>query len=156
IAKGTNISVELPYIPATHEPLKSFGEPEAHIPHPLKILVVEDDDYHYLLVEEILSAMGYICIRASHATEALEMFQMHKPFHLILLDLRIPGKGGFEIAVDIRRFDKQVPIVAVTAFAQYLNRSMKELQEFDAIITKPINTVNLLHTIKKVLNATAH
>lgn len=156
IGKGTTVKVELPYIPAIQETQQSLDQPEETAPYSQQILVVEDDDYHYLLVEEILTGVGYTCIRADHAAEAMEIFQKNKPFHAILLDLRMPGKDGIEIAADIRAIDKQVPIIGVTAFAHYLNRSVEEMEDFDAIITKPINTFNLLNTIRKVLHNTTN
>lgn len=156
IAKGTTVRVELPYISASEEPIKSLDSSTDFVPAPHKILIIEDDDYHYLLLEEILSGYGYTCIRAAHAAEAIEIFQKHKPFQMVLLDLRLPGKDGFEIAADIRAIDKQIPIIAVTAYAQYLSQNIAELGDFDAFITKPIHAFTLMTTLKKVLAKTAH
>jgi len=156
IAKGTTVRVELPYIPASKEPIKPLNLSADFVPTPHKILIIEDDDYHYLLLEEILSGHGYTCIRAAHAAEAIEIFQKHKPFQMVLLDLRLPGKDGFEIATEIRAIDKQIPIIAVTAYAQYLSQNLTELGDFDAFVTKPIQSFTLMTTLKKVLAQTAH
>lgn len=155
VAKGTTVRVELPYLPVSEEPLQ-IEEPSVNLLFQHPILIVEDDDFHYLLLEEILTVSGFTCIRASHSSEVIELYHKHKPFQLILLDLRLPGKNGIEIASEIRSIDKQVPIIAVTAFAQYLNQDLQELEGIDAIITKPINTVTLQNTIKKVLSKTAY
>ncbi|MCX7986087.1 MAG: PAS domain S-box protein [Bacteroidales bacterium] len=155
VAKGTTVKVELPYTPARPEVREIETDVSIEKFSNKHLLVAEDDDYNYLLMEEILTSAGFTCIRASNGLEAIEFFEKYKPFQLVIIDLKLPEKDGFELASEIRMKDKKIPLIAVTAYAHYLNRDTKEINEFDEIITKPINTFTFLHTIKKVVSKTS-
>jgi two-component system response regulator MtrA len=78
-----------------------------------KILVVEDDLALASTVELVLKTNGFETVLCARGDTALQVFRDSKP-DLILLDVMLPGKNGFEVARDIRQ-ESDVPIIMVTA-----------------------------------------
>lgn len=87
---------------------------------PCRILVVEDTESHVLLAKATLERFGITPFTARNYNEAIEIFR-NEPLDLILMDLQLPAKSGYEITYEIRRLEHEgqkprTPIVAVTAF----------------------------------------
>lgn len=78
-----------------------------------RILVVEDDQALASTVELVLKTNNFETVICGRGDQALEVFRQTKP-DLILLDVMLPGKNGFEVARDIRE-ESDVPIIMVTA-----------------------------------------
>lgn len=84
----------------------------------IKILIVEDDDISYSLLEEILNVYNISPYRAYDGREAVNYFQVNKcAFDLILMDIRLPELNGIKATQLIKEINPSVPIVAITAYA---------------------------------------
>ncbi len=81
-----------------------------------RILVVEDDSATRQLLRGLLQRQGWIVLEAENGQEALQMIQ-HSPPTLILLDLVLPQKSGFELIHDLHRTEQwaNIPIIVLTA-----------------------------------------
>jgi PAS domain S-box-containing protein len=102
------------------------------------ILICEDDDSNYLLLERILAPTNALLHRAKNGQEAIDYCSTGNLPDLILMDIKMPVMGGIEATTILKeKMGIRVPIVAQTAFA-----TRKEIQNFsqhfDAYITKPI------------------
>lgn len=82
-----------------------------------RILYVEDELILGQLVTEALQKNGYEVLKLTVGTRALQAYREFKP-HLLLLDIMLPGKDGYEIAEQLRAIDKKVPIIFLTAKIQ--------------------------------------
>jgi CheY-like chemotaxis protein len=87
---------------------------------PCSVLVVEDTESHVLLAKATLERFGIVPYTARNHDEALEIFRKEH-LDLILMDLQLPAKSGYEITYEMRRLEHEgrkprTPIVAVTAF----------------------------------------
>jgi len=83
-----------------------------------KILVVEDDDISFILLEEILSTLNVKVVRAFDGKEAIDFFAKEKyAFDLVIMDIRLPKVNGYVAAQEIKAINPSVHIVAVTAYA---------------------------------------
>ncbi len=85
-----------------------------------RVLVVEDTGSHQRLAEAVLGRLGMQSMIASNSDEAIAYFREHKP-DLILMDLQMPAKSGYEITYEIRRLEHEgqrprTPIVALTSY----------------------------------------
>lgn len=116
----------------------------------IRILLVEDDTNLGLLLKENLDKKGYETVWINNSKTALTVF--HKQtFGLCILDVMMPVKDGFALAQEIRRSDKDVPIIFLTA------RSMQEdkIHGFeiggDDYITKPFSAQELHLRIEAIL-----
>ena len=114
-----------------------------------KILIIEDDSTIQIQLKNLLAGNGYDVEAVADFTNPVEQVRAFAP-HLVLLDIKLPGKSGFEICSQIRVFS-DLPIIFVTSS----NTDMDELNSImlggDAFITKPYNTAILLAKIASLL-----
>ena len=115
------------------------------------VLVAEDMESNYLLVSYILRK-DYNLLWAHDGEEAIEMYRTNH-VDIILIDMRMPRLGGLATAEQIRKTDKETPIIALTAFAFESDREQTEKAGCNDFVPKPINAELLLSKIKKLLSA---
>ncbi len=114
-----------------------------------KILMVEDNDSNSQLVEEIL-ADRFDLVMARDGAEAITVFAKETP-DLVLMDLNLPIKDGYQATAEIRRLSKTVPVIAVTAYAQRSDKEKVLSSGFTDYLSKPIDQDKLISTIRKYL-----
>jgi PAS domain S-box-containing protein len=108
---------------------------------PINILIVDDEPRNLTVLETILDDPGYRLVRAESADQAL-LALVAKEFALLILDIRMPGMTGFELATLIRQRKKteQVPIIFLTA---YYNEDQHVLEGYGTgavdYLHKPVN-----------------
>lgn len=112
-----------------------------------RILIVEDDADLATMIDLVLRRAGYETVVCGRGDTAFEAFKDANP-DLVLLDLMLPGRSGFEIAKDIRAQSK-IPIVMLTARtdSEDIIRGLEE-SGADDYITKPCESQVLVARIK--------
>ena len=120
----------------------------------VNILVAEDNDINWEIIETLLSEKGLNLTRAANGKICVDMFEESKEGHydLIFMDIRMPEMCGYEATEAIRnlqRADKDIPIIAMTADA--FTEDIKKSQEYgmNEHIAKPIDMKNMIRIIKK-------
>ncbi len=105
----------------------------------LRILLAEDNEINQHLAIALLQERGHHVILARNGFEAVELFEKSS-FDLILMDVQMPGKDGYEATLDIRRHPKgkTIPIYAVTAHAMPEDRRRCIEVGMNDYLTKPI------------------
>lgn len=105
-----------------------------------RILLVEDNPMNRRVVQFLLKAEGYSVIEASDGQGALEMLQDVVP-DLILMDLQLPGLDGFSATRMIKSnpATRDIPVVALTAYAMSGDAERAREAGCDGYITKPID-----------------
>lgn len=151
--KGSRFWFILPYIQpesiAGSEPQQQFkggGEIPGSKPF---ILVAEDTESNFILISTILKK-NYTILWAKNGIEALDIHKNRHP-NLILMDIRMPEMDGITAIQRIRETDKQVPIIALTAFAFDSDKSKCLEAGCNAYLSKPINATLLKDTIKQLI-----
>lgn len=114
------------------------------------ILVAEDTESNYILLTNILRK-GYKLIRAKNGLEVVELFKESRP-DLILMDIKMPYQNGIEATKIIRSMDKEIPIIAVTAFAFDSDKERALSAGCNAYISKPFQKNDLLNTINEMID----
>ena len=107
----------------------------------MRILVAEDNDSNYMLVQHILK--DYDLVRAMNGAEAVENVR-NGNFDFVLMDLKMPVMGGLEATRKIREFDSDIPIVALTANAFDSDRISAMDAGCNAFLAKPVKKRQLL------------
>ncbi|MCM4155902.1 ATP-binding protein [Gramella sp. AN32] len=114
------------------------------------ILVVEDNKINQMITRKILEKNDVICDVADNGSIAVEKVQNNK-FDLILMDIHMPGISGIEATILIRKFNQDIPIIALTAVTLDENLDEFYLNGFNDIIPKPYKTEEFFHKINKYL-----
>src|SRR5712692_9656562 len=105
-----------------------------------RILLIEDNPMNRRVAQFILKSRGYIVLEARDGQEALELLKTHLP-DLILMDLQLPGLDGFTVTRIIKQdaATKDIPVVALTAYAMKGDAERALEAGCDGYITKPID-----------------
>jgi CheY-like chemotaxis protein len=116
-----------------------------------EILVVEDNDRNRRLMRILLKARGYEVIEATTGTEAMDYLEDHMP-DLILMDIQLPSTDGLALTKEIKSSErtKDIPVIAVTAYAMKGDKERMLEAGCDGYISKPIDTQKLPITIEDV------
>jgi CheY-like chemotaxis protein len=120
-----------------------------------KILVVEDDPVNQMILSDFLAANGYETLAASSGPEGIERFEHDAP-DLLLVDVQLPRKNGFELVREIkgRPNGKHTPIVLMSAVYTDRDQSSRTIQLgtlADGYLSKPFDLVQLLTTVRQLL-----
>ena len=114
------------------------------------ILIVEDEAVLRKTMQYNLEKEGYAVQTASEGYEALERFEKGS-FDLILLDVMLPGLSGFELCQIIRRQDRALPIILLTARRDELDKVAGLDLGADDYVTKPFSLRELMARIRAAL-----
>ena len=158
IGKGSSFSFDLKF--EAFEELKTGPDEDGKgiaplsnsMMHNKKILIVEDNKINQMITRKILEKNQVICDVADNGTIAIEMVK-NNVFDLILMDIHMPGISGIEATIEIRKFDEQIPIVALTAVTLDENLDEFFLNGFTDIIPKPYKTEEFFNKINLHLAA---
>jgi len=116
------------------------------------ILIAEDDFNSYIYLKELLSDSNAKLIHAADGQIAMDLISKHQP-DLVLLDIGMPAKNGFECLDEIRNKGFKTRVIAQTAFALDTEREKCLAAGCDGYIAKPIDKIHLLDTINRVIHS---
>lgn len=118
-----------------------------------RILIVEDKASSRELLRTVLENQGFVVSEAADGEGALQKARAEIP-DLILLDLHMPVRGGYEVLKELRQEPRfaSVPIVAVTASAMQGDREKAIAAGFNAYLTKPVPLNSLRNEIQRLLS----
>jgi CheY-like chemotaxis protein len=135
-------------------PTSAAPEAQLTIPVPSRPTILLVDDYVDAL--EVwglyLRAAGYNVLTASDGLTALSVATDARP-DLVVLDLELPGKSGFEVATILRAqsVTRDLPIIAATGYSHARQLDLARKSGFDAILIKPCDPDVLLGEIRRLL-----
>lgn len=118
-----------------------------------RILIVEDNDLNLKLFRDLLGANGYETVETKEGLEAVSLARNLRP-DLILMDIQLPEISGLDVTKKIKSDEsiRDIPIVAVTAFAMKDDEEKILRAGCEAYISKPISIEHFLQTVRKFLN----
>jgi len=119
---------------------------------PKTILIVEDNELNMKLFNDLLQAHGYNTLQAKDGRVVIEMTRKNRP-DLILMDIQLPEISGLEITKMLKADDdlRDIPVVAVTAFAMKGDEQKIRSGGCDGYIAKPISVASFLQTVSRFL-----
>ena len=117
-----------------------------------QILVVEDNEKNMKLFRDVLEATGYRLLEATMGEQAVELAATHSP-NLVLMDIQLPDIDGVEALGRLRGNERtaSIPVVALTAQAMQDDRKRFLDAGFDGYISKPVDVVEFVRTVKEYL-----
>lgn len=151
VGVGSKFQFTIPYNPLIHDPttetVSEISKPKTESQKTIKILIAEDEVY----AEEYLNiVLNDICPNPLHAKDGAEAVKISKEnpdIDLILMDIKMPIMNGFQAIKKIREFNKDVIIIAQTAYALAGDREKVLAVGSDDYISKPIKREELLEKI---------
>ena len=115
-----------------------------------RLLLVEDEPGLQLALSDRLISEGYRVETAADGNTAIERATT-EPFDVILLDVMLPGRDGFDVARTVRQHGVQTPILMITARGQVVDRVVGLKLGADDYLIKPFETIELLARIEALL-----
>ena len=112
-----------------------------------KILIVEDDEASERYLTKVISKISTKILNVSTGNNAIEICRNNPDIDLVLMDIRLPGMNGYEATGHIRQFNKDVIIIAQTAFGLVSDREKSLEAGCNDYISKPIKKDDLLALI---------
>ncbi len=119
-----------------------------------RILVADDNPQIREMLTARLERCGYQVFAAANGQEALELASSQAP-QLVLLDVMMPKKNGWEVARALKQTDATaaIKVVVLTAIGESINEMTSPLYGADAYLDKPFDFTELEHTIATLLKS---
>jgi two-component system OmpR family response regulator len=116
------------------------------------VIVVEDERNIIEAISFILSRDGWDVKTHSNGHDAVEAVRARAP-DLVILDVMLPGKSGFDILQDMRKDDElsTIPVLMLTARGQERDREMAERAGADRYMTKPFSNAEVLEAVRDLV-----
>jgi two-component system alkaline phosphatase synthesis response regulator PhoP len=115
-----------------------------------KVLLIEDDPGLVMALSDLLGAEGYAVESALNGAEGLERAS-GAAFDLIILDVMLPGKNGFDVCRDLRSRGTTTPVLMLTARGQVIDKVLGLKLGADDYLTKPFEPLELLARLEALL-----
>jgi signal transduction histidine kinase/ligand-binding sensor domain-containing protein/CheY-like chemotaxis protein len=116
------------------------------------VLIVEDTDSNFMLLEQILKPTGIVISRASNGETALQKYSEEGSYDIIIMDIKLPGMDGYEVTRKIREKDGDIPVISYTAYAMEDDREKSLEAGCNEYFAKPMDNIILLKTISGYLS----
>jgi len=115
-----------------------------------RILIVDDEPLNLDLLSQELADLGHVTENSASGADALKKMRGFDP-ELIFLDYQMPGMNGIEVLREIRKQDKNLPVIIITAYGT-IERAVEAIKTgADDFITKPFDPEHLAVVVKKAL-----
>lgn len=114
------------------------------------ILIVDDNRINRLVTKRVLGHLNIESEAVESGRKAIELVKV-KAFDCILMDLHMPGLNGYETTEQIRKFNKDIPIVALTAASSEEVEFKIEKYELDGYVLKPFITSDFVEVLNKAI-----
>jgi two-component system alkaline phosphatase synthesis response regulator PhoP len=115
----------------------------------MKVLIAEDDLHTREALVDILSDEGYETLAAADGREALKLYTQQKP-DFVCLDVMMPDLSGYDVCREIRRFDRHIPIIFITAKSEEIDKVLGLEMGADDYIVKPFGVKEVVARIHAV------
>ena len=115
----------------------------------INVLVVEDDEISSVYFKTLLKGLFKKVIFANNGVDAIQLCKNGSEVDLVLMDIKMPEMDGYDATREIRKFNKDLVIIAQTAYALHGDKEKAIKAGCNDYITKPINKSLLLEIISK-------
>jgi CheY-like chemotaxis protein len=115
------------------------------------MLIAEDEDSNFMLLEELFSKMKVTIIRARNGHEAVEQCKTNMQIDVVLMDIKMPEMDGYQAATQIKKFKPDLPIIALTAYSTESDKNKALESGCSDFISKPFTMKTLFSKITKLL-----
>jgi len=115
------------------------------------ILIADDELHNYIILEKAMRKTNIKIFHAENGEQAVKIFKENPYIDVILMDIRMPEMGGLEATKYIRSVNRNIPIIAFTAYALSDDEAIALEFGCDDYISKPVRPEFLLKKINEHL-----
>ena len=150
--EGARFRVYFPQIVSPPTPAACRGGPASTVAWE-SVLLVEDEPHVREPIREMLELQGYRVVEAANADEALQyMKDGQSPIHLLLTDVMMPGKNGYELAIELRTQYPDMQVLLMSGHTDDLLRDHSEMQAALTFLQKPFTPDVLASRVREILH----
>lgn len=149
--KGSVFYFTIPYTPVIIQPEipeNDTSERSENSVNQLKILIAEDEVTSDLFITLSIKSLCREILHASNGFDVIKLCREHPDIDVILMDIKMPEMNGYEATRQIRTFNKEVIIIAQTAFGLITDQAMAIEAGCNDYISKPVR----VHELKAIIN----
>lgn len=153
VARGSvfTFSIPLNYDQKVRIKVKPISNKDTSVPFDGgTILIAEDDNINFLLFQKMIQSRNYKIIRAVNGQEALDICLNNPNIDLVLMDIKMPVKNGFEAFEEIKLIRPSLKVIAQTAYSSNEDEEKIYNAGFYGYLTKPINREKLFEMVDEV------
>ncbi len=148
--KGSTFTFTVPYqvpiVPEKPSIVKTIGSTDIK---KLVVLIAEDEESNYQYMDIVLSKIGCKYIHVVNGAEAVKICKGNETIGLVLMDIKMPVMNGLEATQLIHEFRPELPIIAITAYAQTGDENHFLAAGFDDYLAKPVKKDKLQALLQK-------
>jgi PAS domain S-box-containing protein len=147
VNEGSTFYLKIPNyltsVPFEPEPPKTSSPKNTYNWENKKILIAEDEDLNYRVLQIAIARTGATIVRAKNGLEAVEQIDSTDNFDIVLMDIQMPEMDGYEAMSKIKQAHPNIPVIAQTAFALLEEKNRCIEIGFDDYVAKPIKLEEL-------------
>ncbi|MGO8697986.1 MAG: response regulator [Limisphaerales bacterium] len=155
VGVGTTFKIYLPALPASTAPTAAEAEAEPGVRGGTETVLIVDDEAHIRgLAQDALTKLGYSTILAGDGESALLRYREEGDrIRLVVLDLGMPGLGGWECLKQLKSLRPQLPIVITTGYVGEDLRERVRQEGATELLTKPYPMESLTRRVRQILDS---
>lgn len=146
----TTFTIKLP--PAKGTVVKKESVEAVTAQKNMDILVIEDEKIVCKVLEEILISEGHNVSTAPDGEQGIDVFRKKK-FNLVITDLAMPGMTGWQVATEIKKIEKNIPVILTTGWELIPSEEESDKKNVDIILKKPFTVNSLKKAIREVFKS---
>ena len=153
--KGSVFYFTIPYVTANRRKLSEIPSSDGFnlkLNTTKTVLIAEDEDSNFVLLEEMLADSGININRVVNGLEAVRLCKSNPYIDLVLMDIKMPEMDGYDATTRIKEIMPELPIIAQTAYITEGDRMKALAYGCSDFISKPINKTLLLSKIYEQLH----
>ncbi|MEA3504948.1 MAG: ATP-binding protein, partial [Bacteroidota bacterium] len=152
--RGATFYFTIPFV-KTDENYKKIFNDRSIVVKPFKkesvLLLVEDENSNYLFIKEVVKVLKVELLHAWNGKEAMELYEQHPEIGMVFLDIKLPDVNGYDLVKKMKKINKNIPIIAQTAYAFSGEREKAISRGCDDYISKPMRMDNIRKMFEKYL-----
>jgi signal transduction histidine kinase/CheY-like chemotaxis protein len=149
---GTIFYFTIPYVRMIHNSSGEGPEHENMLKMNLEqaaILVVEDEEFNFIYLKEVLTEMNASVLFAGNGADAIEICRNNPAIKLVLMDIKLPDMDGYEATKIIKKIRPELTVIAQTAYALGIDNNRAKEAGCSDYIAKPITKNALISALAK-------
>jgi PAS domain S-box-containing protein len=134
-------------------PLENTGQAKIELGRSRTLLIAEDEEFNYLLLDQILSGYNLNLIRVENGAEAVHTCKTNPDIDMVIMDVKMPVMDGYEATRLIKQFRPELPVIMQTAYSRESDREKAFQNGCDGYLSKPLAIGQFLELLKKHFDA---